>query len=168
MTLAHRTYLLVVLLAAAWCGGFLLAPLISGSMPDVSSALYACYEPICHQIDARSFHIEGGKLAVCARCSSIYLAFLFALVAYPLFRRLSEQSVPSKFWLVAGIAPMVADVTLNVFGLHGSTLLTRAVSGGLLGLVVPWYIVPVLIEAVSQLRSQFLSRGGLFYARKAQ
>ncbi|HCA81378.1 MAG TPA: hypothetical protein DEP53_16740 [Bacteroidetes bacterium] len=168
MTLTHRTYLVVVLLVAAWCGGILLAPALSGSMPGVSSALYACYEPICHQIDARSFHSDGGKLAVCARCSSIYFTFLLALIAYPLFRRLSEQSLPSRFWIVVAIGPMVVDVTLNFLGLHGSTLLTRAVSGGLFGLIVPWYIIPVLVEAVSQLRSQLLSRGGLFYARKAQ
>ena len=168
MTLTHRIYLVVLLLGAAWCGGFLLAPALSGSMPGVSSVLYACYEPICHQIDARSFHLEGGKLAVCARCASMYGAFLLALVVYPLFRRLDGHPLTSPFWIALAIGPMVVDVALNFFGLHGSTLLTRAVSGGLFGLIVPWYIVPVLIEAVAQLRSQFLSRGGLFYARKAQ
>jgi uncharacterized membrane protein len=168
MTLTHRIYLVVVLFVAAWCGGFFLAPVLSGSMPEVSSVLYACYEPICHQIDGRSFHLEGEKLAVCARCASIYVAFLLALIAYPLFRRLDGHYMTSRFWIVLAIGPMVVDVTLNFFGLHGSTLLTRAVSGGLFGLIVPWYIVPVLIEAVSQLRSQLLSRGGLFYARKAQ
>ncbi len=168
MTLVKRTYLIFLLLVAAWCGGSVLAPALSGPMPGLSSALYACYEPICHQIDSRSFHLEGGKLAVCARCSAIYVAFFLALLAYPFFRRPREQSLPSRLWVVLAIAPMVLDVVLNFTGLHASTLATRAVSGGLFGLIIPFYIVPVLTEAVSQLRGQLLSRGGLFYARKAQ
>lgn len=168
MTLTHRIYLVLLLLVAAWCAGFFLAPSLSGSVPGVSSLLYACYEPVCHQIDGRSFHLEGEKLAVCARCTSIYVGFFFALMIYPFFRKLSEQSVPSRMWILLAVVPMALDVTLNFFGLHASTLLTRAFSGGLFGLMLPWYIVPVLIEAVSQLRGQLLSRGGLFYARKAQ
>lgn len=168
MTFSRRIYAVILLLVAAWCGGFVLAPLLSGSMPGVSSALYACYQPICHQIDSRSFHVDGGKLAVCARCSAIYVGFLLALIVYPLIRRLDEHAVPSRFWIVLAIGPMIADVMLNFFGLQSSTLLTRAISGGLFGVIIPMYILPVLIEAVSQLRGQLLSRGGLFYGRKAQ
>lgn len=168
MTLTNRIYLVLILLVAAWCGGIFLAPALSGSVPGVSSVLYACYEPICHQIDGRSFHLEGGKLAVCARCTSIYLGFFLALIAYPLFRKLDDRQVPSRMWILLAIIPMVIDVVLNFLGAHTSTLFTRAVSGGLFGLILPFFIVPVLIEAVSQLRGQLLSRGGLFYARKAQ
>jgi uncharacterized membrane protein len=168
MTFVKRVYLIFLLLVAAWCGGIILAPALSGPMPGVSSALYACYEPICHQIDGHSFHLGDEKLAVCARCSSIYFGFLLALIAYPFIRRLGNASVPPRPWIVLAIGPMILDVMFSLVGFHASTLLTRAVSGGLFGLVIPFFIVPVLTEAVTQLRGQLSSRGGFFYARKAQ
>lgn len=168
MAFATRAYLVLLLLVAVWCGGLLLAPLLAGSVPDLSSLLYRCYEPICHQVDARSFHVGGEKVAVCARCSSIYFGFLFALVVYPFLVRPGSGSAPHRNWIAFAVAPMIGDVFLSLSGLHESTLLTRAVSGGIFGLVIPFFVLPVLIEAFSQLRSQFLSRGGSFYARKAQ
>ena len=168
MKFADRVYLIFLILVAAWCGGLVLAPVLSGAMPEVSSALYSCYEPICHQIDARSFHLHGGKVAVCARCSSIYFGFFLALMVYPLFRRFGAQSLPARSWIVLAVGPMALDVLLNASGVHASTLFTRAVTGGLFGFVIPFYIVPVLTEGVTQLRDQFTSRGGLSYARKAQ
>jgi uncharacterized membrane protein len=168
MTFTKRTYLLLLLLVAAWCVGFFLAPMLSTTAPGVSAGLYACYEPICHQLDGRSFHVEEGKFAVCARCTSIYLGFFLALIAYPFLRRLDETSVPSRMWILLAVVPMGVDVALSFLGIHSSTFVTRAVSGGLFGFIMPWFVVPVFIEAVSQLRDQFSSRGGLFYARKAQ
>jgi uncharacterized membrane protein len=168
MTFTDRTYLVLLLFVVAWCVGFFLAPAISTKAPGVSATLYACYEPICHQLDGRSFHVEGGKFAVCARCTSIYLGFFCTLLLYPFFRNLSEHSVPSRKWILLAVIPMTTDVALSLLGVHSSTLATKIVSGGLFGLIMPYFVVPVLMEAVSQLRDQLLSRGGLFYARKAQ
>jgi uncharacterized membrane protein len=168
MTFATRVYLVLLLLCTVWCGGILLAPLLAASAPEVSSVLYRCYEPICHQLDARSFHIGGEKYAVCARCSSIYLGFFVALAVYPLLFRPGPGSIPQRTWIAVAVVPMLLDVFLSLFGFHQSTLFTRAVSGGVFGLVIPFFVLPVLIEAITQLRSQFLSRGGSFHARKAQ
>jgi hypothetical protein len=63
---------------------------------------------------------------------------------------------------------MIIDVVLNVTGIHFSTLFTRSVSGALFGLILPLYLIPVLTEAVTQLRDQLSSSGGPTYARKAQ
>ncbi len=168
MEINKRTYLVLLFLVALWCGGIVLAPSLSAALPNVSSLLYSFYSPICHQIDGRSFHIVGEKLGVCSRCSSIYFGFLFSLILYPFFKNLRAPALPGRHWIALAILPMVIDVTLNFAGIHGSTLLTRAITGLTFGLVLPFYLIPPLLEGIVQLRDQFLVRGGFFYARKTQ
>jgi uncharacterized membrane protein len=71
-----------------WCAVLFLPPLLASEVayfPQLSDALYRMFSKICHQDDARSFHLLGHKLAVCIRCSSIYLSFLFGVLFVPLF-----------------------------------------------------------------------------------
>lgn len=168
MELNKRTYSILLSLVAAWCGGILLAPALHASHPDISSFLYSLYTPICHQIDARSFHLFGAKLGVCYRCSSIYFSFFLSLLAYPLFQRLTSPSVPGRQWIALAVAPMVVDVLLNLTGIHPSSPFTRTISGALFGTILPLYLVPTLLEGIAQLRHQLLARGGSSYARKTQ
>jgi uncharacterized membrane protein len=168
MDINKRVYTILVLLTAVWCTGILLAPALQADHPLVSSILYSAYSPICHQIDSHCFHLFGAKWGVCIRCSAIYFSFFLSLLFYPLFRRLSSPTFPGRWWIALVLAPMILDVLLNLTGLHPSTPLTRLVTGMLFGSVLPFYILPPLLEGVAQLRSQFSARGGLFYARKAQ
>jgi len=150
----HLTFLAFVVLVSLWCAGIVAAPVLHadhGFGGNVSTALYSFFARVCHQIDQRSFHLEGEKLAVCARCSSLYLAFWLSLLAYPLTVGLRRQGAPARHWLLLAVVPMLVDVSLNLFGVHGSTLLTRAVSGAILGAVLPPYVVPALLDAVQRL-----------------
>ncbi len=164
----RRTYLVLVMLVAAWCGGILLAPFLNAIHNDAGSFLYFFYAPICHQIDGRSFHLFGEKLGVCARCSSIYLSFFLSLLVYPVMNQLATPSLPRKHWIALAILPMVVDVCLTVAGIHSSTLLTRAVTGALFGSILPLYLLPPLLEGIAQLWDQHFVRGGSVYARKTQ
>jgi uncharacterized membrane protein len=166
MKFTKRTYLVLLSLVVLWCGGILLAPAVSAITPGVSSFLYSFYSPICHQTDARSFHLFGEKLAVCIRCSSIYGSFFLSLLAFAFTQRLSAPLVPKRLWIMLAILPMVVDVLLNVFGIHVSTMLTRVVTGALFGSILPFYVVPPLLEGIAQLRNQYVARGGFVYARK--
>ena len=168
MSNSTKVYSVFLALVAAWCAGIVLAPLLASGEPRVSSLLYSIYAPICHQIDARSMHIEGSKLAVCARCSGIYFSFLISVLLYPLFRRLASPGVPNRWWLSIAILPMAADVFLTITGIHPGSIVTRAFTGICFGAVLPFYLLPPLIEAVTQLQTRRHPRGGLLYARKAQ
>jgi uncharacterized membrane protein len=163
-----RVYLILLVLTALWCAGILLAPSLHSQYPATSSFLYSAYSPICHQIDGRCFHLFEAKWGVCIRCSAIYFSFFLSLLLFPLFRKLSSPAFPERWWVVLAVLPMIVDVALNFTGIHSSTPLTRTISGLLFGSVLPFYIVPPLLEGVAQLRSQFSARGGLFHARKAQ
>jgi uncharacterized membrane protein len=163
-----RTYLVFLLLVALWCGGIVLAPSLSTTLPGVSTFLYSFYSPICHQIDARSFHLFGEKLSVCSRCSSIYFGFLLSVALYPFFRDIRVPAFPKRHWIALAVLPMLIDVLMNFAGVHESALLTRAVTGLAFGLILPFYLIPPLLEGIAQLRDQHIARGGFFYARKTQ
>jgi len=168
MKFNKRTYLIFLLLVALWCGGIVLAPSLSTTLPGVSTILYSFYSPMCHQIDARSFHLFGEKIGVCSRCSSIYFGFLLSLALYPFFQKLDAPAYPKKHWIALAVLPMVIDVFLNFLGIRDSTIPIRAITGLLFGLILPFYLVPPLLEGIAQLRDQYLARGGFFYARKTQ
>lgn len=143
----------------------LLADLPSGKA--VADALYQFFSLICHQLDARSFHIGSQKLAVCIRCSSIYFAFFLSLLLYP-FLKLFRHDYPPRLVLLLAALPMAADVVLNVAGVLSSSAISRVITGVLLGGVLPFYVMPSLQEAVEQLRRQILFSGGLSHARKTE
>jgi len=168
MNTSKRIFLVFLTLVALWCAGILLAPLLKSAGLSASSILYSFYSSICHQIDGRSLHLAGHKLGVCARCASLYLGFFLALLIYPFLRTLQMKQVPGRLWLFIGVAPMIVDVLLNITGLHASTIATRTVSGLFFGALLPFYLVPPLLEAVTQVIDRLPSRGGLTYARKTE
>lgn len=170
MEFNKRIYRIFLSLVAAWCGLIVAAPLLASNTPltGVASQVYSLFSPICHQFDSRSFHLAGEKLGVCIRCSSIYFSFFTSLALYPLFRRLNSFAVPRIKWLILALAPMVLDVMLNIASIHLSTILTRMISGIMFGGILPFFLFPPLIEALSQIRNRLTLRGGIFYARKAQ
>jgi len=150
----HLTvYLTLTLLVALWCAGILAAPFLShAGMQDSADVLYALFSRVCHQNDAHSFHVGGGKCAVCIRCSAIYFGFLAGLLLLPLSGTLKRRWMPRPWMLVAVMIPMLADVALTVSGLHISTTVTRVATGTIFGALMPWCVVPLLIDALSQLR----------------
>ena len=90
---------LVAAAAAAWFAGLVAAPLIAaggGAGPTAwaSAIAYRAGSVICHQQDARSLHLAGVRMPVCARCAGLYAGgALGALAAFvwiagaPGFRR---------------------------------------------------------------------------------
>jgi uncharacterized membrane protein len=131
------------------------------------SFLYAFFSKVCHQFEERSFHIDGYKLAVCIRCAAIYFGFLLSLILLSFTKNKRAVQAPPRIWFFIALAPVVIDVFLSGVGLLASTSMSRLITGGLLGLVLPPYIVPPLLEAVTQIHSRFLYRGG-FHAGKTE
>jgi uncharacterized membrane protein len=109
------------------------------------------FSRICHQNNVHSFHVEGEKFGVCIRCSAIYFGFLMGLLLLPVSGALTRMRSPKPWYIIAVIIPMVVDAILNDSGLHISTTMTRLATGLLFGSVMPWCIMPHLLEACSQL-----------------
>ena len=112
--------------------------------------VYQFFHPICHQVEDRSFHILGEPLAVCIRCSSIYFAFLGGVLLYPLGVRIGRYIASHRSVLLWSVLPMCIDVVLDELGVFESTSSSRIGSGMLFGVIIPFYIIPAVQEAVQE------------------
>ena len=85
----------------------------------------------------------GYPLAVCARCTSLYIGILVGMGLYPLRFR---KGVPFVIVVICA-APMIVDgVTQLLF--RESTNEIRAVTGFLLGVILPFYVMPKFFESL--------------------
>ncbi len=153
MRFARLTYALIVSGAALWCALILLAPAAAArqDFAPLGTLLYAFFSPLCHQIDARSFHLFGEPLAVCGRCSAIYFGFLFGAIVYPFTGRFLRLKSPGRMFIAVTVLPMLVDVALETAGIHESTNVLRAATGAWFGVLFPFLIIPGAVEGVGQL-----------------
>ncbi len=154
MTLPRVVYSVILGATVFWCAAILLAPVLAVTKGGVSSCtgvLYAFFSPVCHQIGHRSFHVFGEPLAVCSRCSAIYLGFLLGAVVYPFFRSIDRPVTPPRWLVILAVLPMVLDVLPGMVGLHTVTLTSRVVTGGIFGIILPFVVLPVAIEGIVQI-----------------
>jgi len=172
MNLSKRIYIVFVASVALWCLAVVTAPALQSlggtGGRSIADALYLGFSKICHQIDGRSFHVFGAKFGVCIRCTSIYFSFFFGLLLYPFFRSLDSCSVPHTRWIMLAVLPMALDAILNDFGIHQSTEATRVVTGSVAGFIFAFYILPLFIEALTQLSIRRTHQGDSRYAGQTQ
>lgn len=144
--------------ALAFVSVIVAAPLLRarGSL-FLSQVIYQGLHAACHQIPERSFHIEGFPLAVCARCTGLYVGGLAGVLVYPLVRPLSNREMPDRVWLIMAALPTTVDFALGFFGVWDNTHMSRFLTASLLGVVSAFYIVPGIVDLSLTLR-----RGRLF------
>ena len=156
----NRRPLLVWLVIAA--GAVLLVALIVAAPvaqahghPYLAYTIYQSFGHVCHQLPERSFFIGGHKLAVCARCTGLYLGFAGSLSFYPLISGLKRSATPERKWLFMAGTPLLIDFALGFFGIWENTHLSRFSTGALLGAVAVSYVMPGLAELSLHSRSPF-------------
>jgi uncharacterized membrane protein len=155
---ALKVYCVILIIAFIWNSAVILAPVflkMGGIYTTISLFMYSAFSNTCHQEEARSFALVGNSLAVCSRCTVIYLSFFAGSIIYPFVKRLNNTTMP-PLWLlftVAGI--MFFDAVSDLTGLYNNSFLTRSISGGLLGFVLTFYIIPGLINFVLEVKFFF-------------
>jgi len=112
----------------------------------LSLVIYEAFSHVCHQAPERSFHIAGYPLAVCARCTGLYLGFAAAVAVYPVITSLKRTNTPERKWLFIAAAPLGIDFALGFFGVWENTHLSRALTGAVLGAVSVLFIMPGLVQ----------------------
>ncbi|MEN3038837.1 MAG: DUF2085 domain-containing protein [Candidatus Kryptonium sp.] len=113
----------VVLFLAILLNFLVISPVVfeNVGLSKFSEIVYRFFSPLCHQDDLRSFHINGIKLAVCSRCSLIYLGALIGVLISPFLNR-KDLSERSNFLLVLALIPSAIEflfekvVGVNVLG----------------------------------------------------
>ncbi len=137
-------YLIFLFPVLVWCFLIILAPyLMSLHQEFAANLIYLLFSPGCHQLPERSLFLFGYKLAVCARCTAIYFGFLIASLIYPLFKEIDNKETPGKWLLILSLIPMGLDGGAQMVTSYESTNLIRAITGGIFGIILPLYIIPV-------------------------
>ncbi len=143
---ARWMYALLLLVGLAWLGVIFLPPWLMANGHLFSAvSLYRGLSAVCHQIPERSFHLLGFPLAVCSRCTGIYVGFVIGLALYPFGRNLSDQTTPSRIWLVIGALPMLIDVGGDFVGMFANTFFSRTATGLLVGVVAAFFLLPAWV-----------------------
>jgi uncharacterized membrane protein len=163
---AGFTYLMILLGGIVWCAAIVLAPVFissSGILKEAGGVLYVFFSPICHQLDARSFSINGIQFGVCSRCFAIYFSFLVGTLTYPAVKSLGRPEMPPRWLLVLSCAPMIVDAFPWRFGMYEATLATRTISGSIAGFALAFFIVPAAIQGVAEFAAY---RSTMYYQHK--
>ena len=134
----YSLFLLMVFLS-------LLAPYFEHCNNHTGAAIvYFGMRPLCHQLPERTFFVWGYKMALCSRCFSIYVSFLFFSFLFFIFRKRFK----GFYWKTAVFLfiPMALDGTTQLVGLRESTQLLRVLTGSLFGLGFALIICPLLFD----------------------
>ena len=123
-----------------------------------AKAIYLAYRPTCHQLPERSYFVHGHQVAVCARCSALYLSFLGGGLVYALVRVIrGSRRVPAwpkvPLWAVGcAVLPLAIDGTTQLLGLRESTNGWRTITGGLAGGVTAAFVYPYMHVGFAEAR----------------
>ena len=136
--------LLVTAVVIGWVAGLVIAPGL-GAQPGhpattvFAVTVYTAGALVCHQAPERSFHLNGVRLPVCARCAGLYAGAAFGMLLWwgvrtrPATRRLADAALP-MLALVA--VPTAVTWASAMLGLWDPGNLTRAVAALPLGAAV--------------------------------
>ena len=139
-------------LAAALTGAALLwafiivaapAAMQSGTLSAPAAIIYMGAARICHQQDARSFHLAGVKLPVCGRCAGLYGSAAAGALAVWLMRRRRSRVAPKLVLLAAALPTALTWILEHTFGVP-FTNLSRAMAALPLGASAGWLLVGML------------------------
>lgn len=123
-----------------------LAPYAQSQNPVAGFVLYSLFYGFCHQLPERSFFLFGNKLAVCARCTGIYVGFFAGSLLY----FLSQTRIRPRVLLIAGL-PLVLDGGTQLIGLRMSNNILRVSTGLLAGFAAGVYLFPVAAGLVGNI-----------------
>ena len=101
---------------------------------ELAGISYLIFSPFCHQISSRSFHLWEVQLAVCCRCTGIYLGLLLGIIFFIIFSPKISQLA------LVPILIMVGDGLANWLGLVSSPSWLRFTLGLGFGFVCGWLL----------------------------
>ncbi|MEN6408899.1 MAG: DUF2085 domain-containing protein, partial [Anaerolineaceae bacterium] len=124
----------------------------SGLLGKADAVGYA----VCHRIDARSFHLDGRTLPLCARCSGMYLGALLGLVFQALQGR--RMGMPSRKLTLLAVFFVLAFAVdggnsylhffPNITGLYPPSNELRLITGTGMGLALSGFVLPAVNQTV--------------------
>lgn len=102
---------------------------------------------ICHQLEERSFVIDGLVMPICARCTGIYIGVFTTILYILLTKRYKSNMIPNipiSLLLFFLLSPMAFDGVSSYLHLRPSDNFLRIVTGIPFGIVLPFFLFPLL------------------------
>jgi len=132
----------LIALGGLWLSAIVAAPLLAADSTLLPGLLYAFFDPVCHQIAERSFHLAGEPLAVCHRCTGLYVGLIVGLLLAPLLSQARDWILEEPRRLLIFVVPVLLDWVWP-----GNVPLTRFLTG----LIATLPVATLLWEATYQL-----------------
>jgi uncharacterized membrane protein len=123
----------ILIILFLWNAGLFLTPILTVSpvplLKNMGHWLYQLYDPVCHQLPHRSWHIDTIPLPTCIRCTVFYAAGLIIVVIY--YIKQSISLFPIKYYILL-VLPTAIDFTIELSGLYHNIPLIRSITAILL------------------------------------
>ena len=146
----YWVYFLTLLVSLIIAALILLAPYFLSKNQRIAYLIYAVFTPFCHQSPERCFFLWGYPLAVCGRCTGIYLGFLLGTLLYPFTGALSRPVVPRVGLFLICSFPIAFDSLGNFLHFWSTPIWGRWATGIIWGVILPFYFIYGLSEAFSR------------------
>lgn len=124
--------------------------LASQGFTGLSGVFHSFFGLICHQLPGHSFHLAGEQMALCQRCTAMYVASFLVGIAYVFIRNRLDPLGFRGLLLLS--APMAVDGLTQLFGLRESTWELRLITGSLFAFGVMWFALPRLETGFAEIR----------------
>jgi uncharacterized membrane protein len=134
-------------LLAVTGGVFLLAMLPPFLPTDLGAVVRQGFASVCHQLPGRSPHIGGGPVALCDRCTGIYLGLVLGVAGTGWGQRgWTVLGGYSRYVLLGALVPLAIDWVGPFLQLWENGPLSRAFTGLLFGGVAASYVTDRLLR----------------------
>lgn len=151
MFTAHRARLVWYGLLAGTSGLLLLALLPPFLPVEGQGVVRRCFAPVCHQLPSRSPHIGGVPIAICDRCSGIYLGLVIGVALTGWGRSLwAMLGSHDRYLLLGSLVPLGVDWIGPILSLWENGPVSRVLTGLLFGIVAASYVADRLLRRVAR------------------
>ena len=154
--LAKKIYNFIFIFSFIWLLIIFLAPLfanLGGIFEKISSVTYLFFSFVCHQEEGRSFLLFDQPLGVCSRCVWIYAGFFVGTALYPLKFMYNNVTPVSVWFLIFPVILLMLDVIFDSLEIISNTFFTRSVTGILIGIALPYYLIPGFVKFFYEINS---------------
>ncbi len=90
----------------------IVAPAAASRGSSLAAWIYLAFDPLCHQISERSFHLDGHAFAVCHRCFGLYVGAVIGLIVVPFWTSGRNYILEQPRRILIFIVPLALDWAL--------------------------------------------------------
>lgn len=120
-------------------------------MDALYNFLFSCGSGLCHQLPERSIIFGGLQMPVCARCTGIYLGFLFTFIFFAIFYRHRPRARMGRALIVYALIfalPLALDGVSSYLTVRSTSNLLRVISGSACGAALAPLVYYLISDAL--------------------